>query len=60
MLVEIIRWVSIAILWFCIGLNWWCIIRNIRLSRKLREQLNYWSELNSYVVKIADDNEAKE
>lgn len=43
---EVIRWISIAMLWVAAGFNICVAIRNIRLSRKLREQLEIWRTRN--------------
>lgn len=63
-MLEIIRWVSLAMLWVCIGLNTWCIIRSFRNYKKMDRNLaeiealrKKWVERVNMLEEVSDEGE---
>lgn len=44
---EVLRWVSLALMWFAASLNIVVMIRGIRLNKRLQVEIDRWKEENN-------------
>ncbi len=57
-MLEVIRWVTMAIMWVCIAANWWLIWRNYKLHKEYEKLIEAVEENLMVVMNLRDRYEA--